>query len=124
MSPIAINLPARNQVFLNKRIILVDTLKDEQDVLKCFQLLLKNYPQWNQHVLLIFLANHSTQGKNVHYFEKKSFDALVPIAAVQIIKTSHYFQLIDVNHKKIKLENIMNYNDTAKLLNIALVSII
>lgn len=123
MSPTAIHFPARNPVFLNKRIILVDSLIDEQDVLGSFQLLLKNHPKWNQHVLLGFLSNHSRQGKNVYYFEKKSFDALVPIAAVQINKLSRYLELIDANDNNTKLKNIMNYDDTAKLLNVALVSI-
>ncbi|KAG2197558.1 hypothetical protein INT47_009556, partial [Mucor saturninus] len=97
-----------------------DSLSNEQEVLNCFQCFLKDYPEWDRHVLLGFLSNHSKQGRNVYYFEKKSFDALVPIAAVQIIKSNQYLELIDGNHNKIKLENITNYHDNAILLNSAL----
>lgn len=124
MSPIAIQLPAKNPMFLSKRVILVDSLLNEQEMLQCFQWLLKDYPEWNRHVLLGFLSNHSKQGKNVYYFEKNSFDALVPIAAVQIIKSNQCLELIDGNHNKTKLADIMNYHDIARLLNIALVSIL
>lgn len=109
--------------FESKRVIISES--QDQDILNSYQALLQYYPQWNNHIALVFLSNRTYQevDKNVHYFEKESYDKLILTAAVRIIKSNdQLFALMDSESNKVTVNDISNYTNMAKLLHTTLVS--
>lgn len=110
---------AIKEKFESKRVILCQN--QDEDILKCYQTLLHNYPQWINNTALVVLSNRTYQDdKNVFYFENEIFEKLKKTAAVEIVISSDRVVLLGA--KQLQINDITNYTVAATLLHSALVS--
>ncbi|KAG2233814.1 hypothetical protein INT48_005967 [Thamnidium elegans] len=108
---------AIKEKFESKRVILCQN--QDEDILKCYQTLLHNYPQWINHTSLVVLSNRTYQdGKNVFYFENEIFEKFKKTAAVEIVMSSDRVVLLGA--KQLQINDITNYTVAASLLHSAL----